>query len=359
MTTSSQNPKTSKEPWLAVILSTMLPGLGQAYSGQILWGLAIGLITNAAIWGGLIGLLIGPASSTGLSISTFVLGIALLFYNLFNAHSTARQANSSELEIQRKAEKDPWLAVFLSRIIPGLGHFYLGKWAIGLLFLITVLGCRLLGKYGIGLILGWMAGYICLYSAYSSAPAERPRSKRVFWSVMALELAAMLTSVFLVFGIRLFVAETRFIPSGSMLPTLQIDDRLIIDKLIYRFHPPQRGDIIIFTPPDSVDAYMPAKRSGRKDAFIKRIVGVPGDRIEVAKGKLIINGKALTESYIQEPPNYTLQITQVPNDAYFVLGDNRNNALDSHIWGFVPRDNIIGKATKRYWPFDRAGALSN
>ncbi len=305
------------------------------------------------------GLLIGPTSNTSLYISTLALGIALLFYNFFNAHKSACQANSSEFEIQRKAEKDPWLAVFLSRIIPGLGHFYLGKWAIGLLFLITVLGCRLLGKYAIVLILGWMGGYICLYSAYRSAPAERPQSKWGFWSVMALELGALLTSIFLAFGIRFFVAETRFIPSGSMLPTLQIDDRLIIDKLTYRFNPPQRGDIIIFTPPESVDAYMPPKASGRKDAFIKRIVGVPGDRIEVVNGKLMINGNALKESYIQEPPNYTLTMTQVPNDAYFVLGDNRNNALDSHIWGFVPRDNIIGKATKRFWPFDRAGALSN
>jgi signal peptidase I len=158
-------------------------------------------------------------------------------------------------------------------------------------------------------------------------------------------------SAVLAFGIRSFVAEARYIPSGSMLPTLQINDRLIIDKISYNFRNPERGDIIVFSPTDAL------KAQNFKDAFIKRLLGLPGDKVEVKEGRVYVNDQPLKENYIEEKPNYNFGPVTVPPNQYLVLGDNRNNSYDSHYWGFVPRDHIIGRAVVRFWPLNRVGEL--
>ncbi|MBD2234746.1 signal peptidase I [Phormidium tenue] len=155
-------------------------------------------------------------------------------------------------------------------------------------------------------------------------------------------------SVLLALGIRTFVAEARYIPSGSMLPTLEINDRLIIDKVSYDFGDPQRGDIVVFRPPDAL---------GQNEAFIKRLIGLPGDVIEVKNGQLYINGEPQAEPYIAAKPDYQYGPVTVPDDSYLVLGDNRNKSFDSHFWGFLPADHVIGRAVFRFWPPDRLGDL--
>ncbi|MGE5657891.1 MAG: signal peptidase I [Actinomycetota bacterium] len=159
-------------------------------------------------------------------------------------------------------------------------------------------------------------------------------------------------SAILAFGIRTFVAEARYIPSGSMLPTLQINDRLIVDKLSYKFQDPQRGDIVVFSPTEVLSKQY-------KDAFIKRIIGLPGDQVEVKNGRVYVNSQPLREEYIAEPPQYNWGPEIVPQGQYLVLGDNRNNSYDSHFWGFVPRGNIIGRAIVRFWPPDRVGEINH
>lgn len=159
-------------------------------------------------------------------------------------------------------------------------------------------------------------------------------------------------SAVLAFGIRTFVAEARYIPSGSMLPTLQINDRLIVDKLGYHFKTPERGDIVVFSPTDTLE------KQNFHDAFIKRVIGVPGDKVEVKNGRVFINDKPLDEDYIAERPQYQYGPVTVPQDQYLVLGDNRNNSYDSHYWGFVPRDHIIGRAVVRFWPMNRLGEIT-
>jgi signal peptidase I len=94
------------------------------------------------------------------------------------------------------------------------------------------------------------------------------------------------------------------------------------------------------------------------DAFIKRVIGLPGDKVEVKGGRVFINDQALRESYIAEDPQYQYGPVTVPQDAYLVLGDNRNNSYDSHYWGFVPRDRIIGRAVVRFWPMNRLGEIT-
>ena len=159
------------------------------------------------------------------------------------------------------------------------------------------------------------------------------------------------TAFILAIGIRTLVAEARYIPSSSMEPTLEINDRLIIEKISYRFKTPQRGDVVVFSPTDKL------KEQNFKDAFIKRVIGLPGETVEVRGEKVYVNGKALREKYIEEAPEYTYGPVTVPQGQYLVLGDNRNNSYDSHYWGFVPRKNLIGRAIVRFWPINRLGSL--
>lgn len=158
-------------------------------------------------------------------------------------------------------------------------------------------------------------------------------------------------SAILAIGIRQFVAEARYIPSGSMLPTLQINDRLIVDKISYRFNNPQRGDIVVFSPTSTLE------KQNFHDAFIKRVIGLPGETVEVKSGRVFVNDKPISENYIEEAPQYQWGPAKVPQNSYLVLGDNRNNSYDSHYWGFVPREKIIGRAVVRFWPPNRLGEI--
>jgi signal peptidase I len=171
-------------------------------------------------------------------------------------------------------------------------------------------------------------------------------------------------SAFLAFGIRTFVAESRYVPTGSMLPTVQINDRLIIDKISYRFSSPVRGDIVVFNPTAQLEKEKDVDGNQKhKDALLKRVIGLPGDRIDVKSGKVYINGQVLSEKYLEEAPRYNWSSTAltpdgiVPKGHYLVLGDNRNNSYDGHDWGFVPQAKIVGKATVRFWPINRAGGI--
>jgi signal peptidase I len=166
----------------------------------------------------------------------------------------------------------------------------------------------------------------------------------------------------LAFGIRSFVAEARYIPSESMLPTLQINDRLIIDKISYDFRDPARGDIAVFSPPEVL------QQQNYQYPFIKRVIGLPGDKVEVKEGRVYVNDQLLREKYIDEKPNYNFSTEEfntrlqikggtVPPNQYLVLGDNRNDSYDSHYWGYVPRSKIIGRAVIRFWPPNRVGEL--
>ena len=169
-----------------------------------------------------------------------------------------------------------------------------------------------------------------------------------------VELAkTLISAAILAFGIRSCVAEARFIPSESMLPTLEIDDRLIIEKISYRFRKPERGDVVVFSPTDAL------KQEKFNEAFIKRVIGLPGDVVEVREGNVYVDGEKLTEKYILDAPNYDYGPVEVPEGQYLVFGDNRNNSYDSRYWGFVPIENLIGRAAIRFWPPNRVGPLDH
>ncbi len=176
--------------------------------------------------------------------------------------------------------------------------------------------------------------------------------KQPSFLVEALQTVGL--SLVLAFGIRQFVAEARVVPTGSMQPTVEINDRLVIEKVSYLFQDPQRGDIIVFQAPQKA---LDAARSTTKDAYLKRVVGLPGETIEVLGGKVYVNDKALRENYIKAPPRYVWGPHVVPEGHYLVLGDNRNGSSDGHVWGFLSEETIIGKAAARFWPPSRIGGL--
>ncbi|NEQ97062.1 MAG: signal peptidase I [Cyanothece sp. SIO2G6] len=189
---------------------------------------------------------------------------------------------------------------------------------------------------------------------------DQPDSAEVenFWS----ELLYIVTlSVSLAFGIRWQIAEARYIPSESMLPTLEVNDRLIIEKVSYRFRDPHRGDIVVFKPTDTILERQP----DLKDALIKRVVGLPGDTLELIEGVVYINDEKMTEYYLYEdlvPPgdeHFYWGPEEIPEDSYLVLGDNRRNSYDGVFWGFLPEDKIIGRAAVRIWPPARMGGIDS
>ena len=200
-------------------------------------------------------------------------------------------------------------------------------------------------------------------------------------------------TVFLYIGFRHFFAEARYIPSGSMLPGLQINDRLIVEKLSFRKRSPLYGEIVVFNSPYSFDRKLLSKRQRKLpskvecffvtfplvswipglsdracDAYIKRVVAVAGDRLFVdTRGTIFLNDKLINEPYVKyfcpglagfnTCPSIN---TTIPEGYVFVLGDNRSNSWDSRFWpdgGFLPEEEIIGKARWRFWPINRLGHL--
>ena len=183
--------------------------------------------------------------------------------------------------------------------------------------------------------------------AVQGRPAGNPARKKgggplEFVIILAISFA-------LVFGVvRPFIVEAFVIPSESMVPTLMIGDRVLANKFIYDFTEPDRGDIVVFRTVE-----------GGNENLIKRVIGLPGDRVEGRNGAIYINGERLKEPYVnkQLPDTSTFGPTTVPENSYFMMGDNRINSQDSRFFGSVPEDNLVGEAFLRFWPPDRLGPL--
>ncbi|MGA2393280.1 MAG: signal peptidase I [Candidatus Lustribacter sp.] len=210
-----------------------------------------------------------------------------------------------------------------------------------------------------------------------------PSARTVIREYLDAFIVAGLVALFLI----TFVIRTFFIPSGSMIPTLQIHDVLLVNEFEYRFTKPAREDIVVFPPPIE-----------SPNDFIKRLIGAPGDTLRIHNGIVYRNGVALVEPYEEQKPNYELQIRnyniyvdgspldptlanippkadwsapdRIPDGCYFMMGDNRNNSEDSHIWGFAQADgsflagplkgqkaSFTGRAFLIFWPLDRIRIL--
>lgn len=143
------------------------------------------------------------------------------------------------------------------------------------------------------------------------------------------------------------VIQSSIVNNVSMQPTLLAGQRLLVLKAVYHFQQPTRGDIIILHPPVAP-----------QEEWVKRLIGLPGDTVEVKNSQVYINGQPLDEPYIKSPPAYSFGPFMVPDSNYFVLGDNRNSSYDSHLNWTITRDKIVGKVWIRIWPFNEFGAIN-
>ena len=149
--------------------------------------------------------------------------------------------------------------------------------------------------------------------------------------------------------IRAFFLQVFWIPSSSMEPTLDIKDRIVVNKMLYHFRAPQRQEIIVFR--------QVAPEGTPKRDLIKRLMGLPGEKLQIKKGVVYINDKVVEENHDMNQDYANFGPLMIPSDSYFVLGDNRSASADSRYWGFLPKKNVIGPAFLRIWPLTRFGLI--
>jgi signal peptidase I len=175
-------------------------------------------------------------------------------------------------------------------------------------------------------------------------PGRSPAAATLSW------FRDLFLSVLIAIVVILFLYQPVKVEGTSMMPSLQNDERIFINKFVYRFGISDigRGDTVVFLYPDD-----PTK------SYIKRVIGIPGDTVEIDDGNVIVNGKPIAEPYVAEDFRDRIPMSRkvVPPDQYFVLGDHRSSSNDSRVWGCVPRQNIYGKAVFAYWPLEALGAV--
>lgn len=353
----------SKEPWLAVNLSLLFPGTGQIYAGKVLKGIVILfgeiILFVQAVWS-----IFSPFGNTVNGLMFFLPITGIYLFNLFDAYNSVKKYSFKRQKPLNKSPnyksfslystsslKEPWLAVFLSQLLPGLGHFYLEKfiWG-GFLLICIIIFANLASLFSVFLAFPPIICALASYHAYMAAPQKSERSKLTIVFVVAAILAVKLAIAYLPTWVDRHVAMFE-IPSNSMQPTLLEGDKILVNKS--NNYLPQKGDIVVFKL-----SLSPNQKNEFGSFFVKRIIGTPGQKVEIKNGVVYVNNKPQEEYYIAEAPDYTFGPIIVPNDTYLVLGDNRNDSYDSHVWGFLPAANIIGKAYKIYWPPERIRALN-
>jgi signal peptidase I len=179
--------------------------------------------------------------------------------------------------------------------------------------------------------------------------ALTPSAKPSFWSNLGSALRELIETLILtlvIFLVIRFAVQNFRIEGFSMEPNFHDGQYLFVNKLVYMLHPPERGDVVVFVPPNN----------NSRD-YIKRVIGLPGDRIEIRSGAVFVNGETLREAYPLNEGTYSAGSLVVPPEEYFVLGDNRNYSSDSHSWGTVSVKKIIGKAWISYWPPQMIGLV--
>ncbi len=204
--------------------------------------------------------------------------------------------------------------------------------------------------------------------AAAPAPSRGRRPGSFLREVPALVLIALALAIL----IKTFVVQAFYIPSESMLPTLQVGDRVLVNKVVYKVGDIHRGDVIVFQNPDQTQ--LPRRnwlsaalhwlgeglglQQPENEDLIKRVIGLPGDTVEARNGRVYVNGRPLSEPYL--PPGTTTVMSRtyhVPPGDLFVLGDNRGNSADSRVFGFLPEHDVIGKAFVIIWPPSDIGRL--
>jgi len=355
-----------KEPWLAVTLSFALPGAGQMYAGKVLRGCFVLFAVLSALVIGFWSLLaVRGDVRLGLAGLSVVPVFSLL--NLFDAHRCCRKVNDTAFEIARKQSKDPWLAIWLTLVFMGLGHFYARKWLQGLLILasyflafaiLETIAVRLgasshsptVGLLEALLSLVWYSIAMCwAYDSVSPRRETRPVSVLLVSASISIYFATLL---FCIHSARRHYVEPFVISGRSMTPCLEIGDRIFVDKSLSA--PLARGDLVVYY-------------NHEKDSiWVKRAVAFQGERVAIGEedGKVYVNGMKL-----DKPPFDQLTFTHsgkygvhgqehpVGQNSIYMLGDNSERSADSRTGGDVPMSDVRGVAYKIWYPLSRAGAI--
>ncbi len=258
-------------------------------------------------------------------------------------------------------------AVLFSLIVPGSGHIHLGLFKRGfLLFSISLFWRLFVAFYLSNSTTRALPDYIsifelifCLYiafDAYKHANKDFEQKKSITGNAFLMSVficGFLLVTIGLALLIRTYFIQPFRIPAASMSPTILVDDRVLVNKMAYKNSAPQRGDVIAFIFP-----------MDRTKTFLKRVIGLPGESIEIKDGKIYINGKEITDGRIKDIYYYNRgdygmegQIIEIPEGKYFVMGDNSSASHDSRYWGLLSRNDIKGKAYKIFNPVNRSGPI--
>ena len=336
-----------KEPWLAVCLSSILPGLGQIYARCVAKGCLFAAFQIAGTWFA-IRMHWGRDGDLVLAMAGFLFLLAVYVFSLVDAYRCVRKRNPEGFEQSRKGAKDPWLAVFLSNMIPGLGHFYLGKWLLGIGFLIcgiVLVIVHRIWSHSLLAILGAGFSALVCYNAYALSPLRRERSRRGIILVAGLMFVLALAWDSIP-GFGPPAVKPFRVASSAMEPTLLAGDRVLADTS--SGYSPRRGDLVVFRSPKDA-----------KTVFLKRVVAVEGERVEIRDGAVYVNEKRLTQhpfdgiEYLSDLGEFGV----VPHKNIFVLGDNSKNSRDSRYFGPVPEKDVIGRVYRIFWPLKRRGVI--
>lgn len=336
-----------KDRWLAVNLSLLLPGLGQFYLNQVLKGagFVLGFITclGWAVWS-----ILAANGNTVTGLWLVAIAATIYGFSLVDAHRGAQPVS-----IQSSKTKNVWYGVFLSQVLPGLGHLYLDRALIGGLFLILGVGLALWANTQSALIpLACSVWAVATYHTFRSAARKVATSLGL---ILLISLGLLFTRLTLGMAPVWFsqAVEQCIVPSESMLPTLKVSDRIFVRKAAD--DRPKTGDIVVFRIPKEAATLL---RTSPDTLFVKRIIGLPGQQVQVSAGQVWINQQPLAEPYGPMPVSYEWGPAIIPKNTYFVLGDNRDASADSHVWGVLPAADLVGNAYKIYWPPSRIRPLN-
>lgn len=365
-----------REPWVAVIYSLLIPGLGQWYAGAVR-NAVLYFVLVTALYGAGVYFMFSPHGSTTAALACMILGFGFFLGGMYDAFDKSAAINGEQGEAQRKLHKDPWLAVFLSLLIPGVGQIFNRRIVSGIVFLGLWLGAgkleaairsSLLTWYLLAVFTALVAFGACLH-AWHSAPGLRPAQSPIRTLAFVVVALALLRGPTAAFVIKSHLAVAFQCRTGGMQPTVQPDDRLF--AVPGHGRTPQRGDLVLFLPPESA---FPEPRSGPVAPFFKRVIAVPGDTVTMQGPDIFVNGFSVTRDNGASPDLDALKrlnrnkapgrgqdqgfvLAALDAGHVFVVGDNLANSFDSRNFGPVPVENLRAYPYKVYWPPERAGAV--
>jgi len=366
------NFQSTPEPWLAAGLSILVPGLGQLYAGRP-GRAAVFFAGSLASLAGVVGCILSETRYSPVELAGwFTVLVVFEPGSWFDAFLLARRRARSGFGNPTEPVGDAPRVMALSAVLPGLGHVFLygRRWYSRLLLAPFLLAPALILMTATALsdapVPGWprwlmrwngwtalilgtaLSAIAISHGWYASLrrAGQRTRLPRLPAAVWILALAGWTIGQLPWDSWLKDRVQSFKIPSGSMEPTLLIRDRLWAKRVAEI----RRGDIVVFRPPDVPD-----------QDYIKRVIGLPGDRLELKDNRIYINGRRLDEPYAVYRTGGSLKSRfgpfRVPAGEYFVMGDNRDNSRDSRYFGPVPKDSVFGRAYKRFWPWGRSGLL--